>query len=87
MHAIVWGITLAEDPRLEILFPKGDEDPDHMVVSICVESPVTSVEEGWRTARRLLDGASLEKLAEWRAQACRIDRGALGSPFRTAAHP
>jgi hypothetical protein len=74
MHAIVWGVTLGQEPTCDILFPKGDEDLDHMVVRVVLPVAANTPAEAWRTARELIDQASIEQFAEWRAISLPVDR-------------
>jgi len=62
MHAIVWGLTLGQEPTCEILFLKSDEDPDHMVARVLL--PVGRIIRGggWGAARQLIDEASRSSL-------------------------
>ena len=73
MAAIVWGIGVGEQAWCEILFPKGDEDPDHRVVVVPLPAMNTS-RDAWRAAHRLIQAASIEQLADWRSVARPIDR-------------
>jgi hypothetical protein len=78
MHAIVWGLTLGQEPTCEILFLKSDEDPDHMVARVLL--PVGRIIRGggWGAARQLIDEASIEQLTEWRGRSLPIDRTSIG---------
>lgn len=70
---IVWEVWPGEPTRAEILFVRGEEDPDHMVATVELP-PVASREDAWIAGRAIAASLTPQMAAILKARAAPLRR-------------
>jgi hypothetical protein len=71
---VVWSVSTGPAPVAELLFLKGDEDPDHMVAEVELDTGATDFNGRWGAANDLLERATIEQMADIKSRAKPVRR-------------